>query len=57
MEGFSFVTPVTGLSKPNTGKEDVDEEEEKEWKFIRDVLNYSREIRYFFYLYLCRYLL
>jgi hypothetical protein len=22
MEGFSFVTPVTGLNKPNTGKED-----------------------------------
>jgi hypothetical protein len=22
MEGFSFVTPVTGLSRPNTGKED-----------------------------------
>jgi NAD/NADP transhydrogenase beta subunit len=21
MEGFSFVTPVTGLSRPNTGKE------------------------------------
>jgi hypothetical protein len=25
MEGFSFVTPLTGLSRPNTGKEDVDE--------------------------------
>jgi hypothetical protein len=24
-EGFSFVTPVTGLSRPNTGKEDDDE--------------------------------
>jgi hypothetical protein len=22
MEGFSFVTPVTGLNRPNTGKED-----------------------------------
>jgi hypothetical protein len=22
MEGFSFVTTVTGLSRPNTGKED-----------------------------------
>jgi hypothetical protein len=21
MEGFSFVTPVTGLNRPNTGKE------------------------------------
>jgi hypothetical protein len=25
MEGFSFVTPVTGLNGPNTGKEDDDE--------------------------------
>jgi hypothetical protein len=25
MEGFSFVTPVTGLNKPNTGKEDDDD--------------------------------
>jgi hypothetical protein len=25
MEGFSFVTPVTGLNRPNTGKEDNDE--------------------------------
>jgi hypothetical protein len=24
MEGFSFVTPVTGLNRPNTGKEDDD---------------------------------
>jgi hypothetical protein len=22
MEGLSFVTPVTGLNRPNTGKED-----------------------------------
>jgi hypothetical protein len=22
MEGFSFITPVTGLDRPNTGKED-----------------------------------
>jgi hypothetical protein len=26
MEGFSSVTPVTGLSRPNTGKEDDDDE-------------------------------
>jgi hypothetical protein len=26
MEGFSFVTPVTGLNRPNTGKEDFDDE-------------------------------
>jgi hypothetical protein len=25
MEGFSLVTPVTGLNRPNTGKEDDDE--------------------------------
>jgi hypothetical protein len=25
MEGFSFVTPVTGLNGPNTGKKDDDE--------------------------------
>jgi hypothetical protein len=24
MEGFSFVTPVTGLNRPNTGKDDDD---------------------------------
>jgi hypothetical protein len=26
MEGFSFVTPVTGLNRPNAGKEDDDNE-------------------------------
>jgi hypothetical protein len=30
MEGFSFVTPVTGLNGPNTGKEEEEEEEEEE---------------------------
>jgi hypothetical protein len=25
MKGFSFVTPVTGLNRPNTGKEDDDD--------------------------------
>jgi hypothetical protein len=28
MEGYSFVTPVTGLNRPNTGKEDDDDEDE-----------------------------
>jgi hypothetical protein len=28
MEGFSFVTPVTGLNRPNTGKEDDDDDED-----------------------------
>jgi hypothetical protein len=27
MEGFSFVTPVTGLNRPNTGKEDEDDDD------------------------------
>jgi hypothetical protein len=27
MEGFSFVTPVTGLNRPNTGKEDDDDDD------------------------------
>jgi hypothetical protein len=27
MEGFSFVTPVTGLNKPNTGKDDDDDDD------------------------------
>jgi hypothetical protein len=26
MVGFSFVTPITGLNRPNTGKEDDDDE-------------------------------
>jgi hypothetical protein len=26
MEGFSFVMPVTGLNRPNTGKDDDDDE-------------------------------
>jgi hypothetical protein len=30
MEGFSFVTPVTGLNRPNTGKEDDDDDDDKE---------------------------
>jgi hypothetical protein len=27
MEGFSFVTPVTGLNRPNTGKQDDDDDD------------------------------
>jgi hypothetical protein len=27
MEGFSFVAPVTGLNRPNTGKEDDDDDD------------------------------
>jgi hypothetical protein len=29
MEGFSFVTPVTGLNRPNTGKEEDDDDDDK----------------------------
>jgi hypothetical protein len=29
MEGFSFVTPVTGLNRLNTGKEDDDDKNSK----------------------------
>jgi hypothetical protein len=28
MEGFSFVTPITGLSRPNAGKEDDDDDDD-----------------------------
>jgi hypothetical protein len=28
VEGFSFVTPVTGLNRPNTGKEDDDDNDD-----------------------------
>jgi hypothetical protein len=28
MEGFSFVTPITGLNRPNTGKEDDDDDDD-----------------------------
>jgi hypothetical protein len=27
VEGLSFVTPVTGLNRPNTGKEDDDDDD------------------------------
>jgi hypothetical protein len=29
MEGFSLVTPVTGLSRPHTGKEDDDDDDDE----------------------------
>jgi hypothetical protein len=28
MEGFNFVTPITGLNRPNTGKEEEEEEDD-----------------------------
>jgi hypothetical protein len=30
MEGFSFVTPGTGLNRPHTGKEDDDDDDKYE---------------------------
>jgi hypothetical protein len=33
MEGFSFVTPVTGLNGPNTGKEDDDDDDDDDEHF------------------------
>jgi hypothetical protein len=29
MKGFSFVTPITGLNRPNTGKEDDNDDEQQ----------------------------
>jgi hypothetical protein len=29
MEGFSFVTPITGLNRPNTVKDDDDDDDDK----------------------------
>jgi hypothetical protein len=29
MEGFNFVTPVIGLNRPNTGKEDDDDDDDR----------------------------
>jgi hypothetical protein len=34
MEGFSFVTPVTGLNRPNTGKEDDDDDDDERFGII-----------------------
>jgi hypothetical protein len=45
MEGFSFVRPVTGLNRPNTGKEDDDEKKIN----IFSILNiYNRFIHFDF---------
>jgi hypothetical protein len=38
MEGFSFVTPVTGLNRPNTGKEDDDDDDDDDMKFLRKTI-------------------
>jgi hypothetical protein len=28
MEGFAFVTPITGLNRPNTGKEEEENDDD-----------------------------
>jgi hypothetical protein len=38
MEGFSFVTPVTGLNRHNTGKED-DDDDMKPWLEVITVVS------------------
>jgi hypothetical protein len=35
MEGFTFVTPVTGLSRPNTGKEEEEENDDDDIHITR----------------------
>jgi hypothetical protein len=35
LEGFSLVTPVTGLKRPNTGKEDDDDDDDVDVSFPR----------------------
>jgi hypothetical protein len=35
MEGFSFVTPVTGLSRPNTGKEEEEEDDDDDSRELK----------------------
>jgi hypothetical protein len=37
MEGFSFVTPVTGLNRPNTGKEDGDDDDDDDGELSEHV--------------------
>jgi hypothetical protein len=36
MEGFSFVTPVTGLNRPNTGKEEEEDDDDKHNYIVRN---------------------
>jgi hypothetical protein len=36
MVGFSFVTPITGLKRPNTGKED-DNDEKNHFLFCKNM--------------------
>jgi hypothetical protein len=36
MEGFGFVTPVTGLNRTNTGKEDDDDENDTLWCSLKN---------------------
>jgi hypothetical protein len=36
MEGFSCVTPITGLNRTNTGKEDDDDDDDSEGYAVLD---------------------
>jgi hypothetical protein len=44
MEGFSFVTPVTGLNRPNTGKEDDDDDDDDD-QFQKRVWGFEKYFR------------
>jgi hypothetical protein len=50
MEGFSFVTPVTGLNRPNTGKEDDDDDYEDDDEVVgQGDQNLHLEIKFVFF--------
>jgi hypothetical protein len=46
MEGFSFVTPITGLNRPNTGKEDDDDFIDNKYIKFEDTANRINLIRF-----------
>jgi hypothetical protein len=42
MEGFNFVTPVTGLNRPNTGNEEDDDDDDENGE-LRSMFASKRE--------------
>jgi hypothetical protein len=45
MEGFSFVTPVTGLNRPNTLKEEEEEhDDDYDWFLYAAMLRSSKHV-------------
>jgi hypothetical protein len=47
MEGFSFVTPITGLNRPSTGKEDDNDDDDDDLeitKIFRDLADHIYRI-------------